>query len=230
MKHIKLFENFEESKTIYESFKSDVEIHEICKKYNIKKYTIKNGVVDVNGDVIMHMANLTKLPLKFGKVTGLFTCSDNKLTSLEGCPDTVGGSFNCSDNKLTSLEGCPDTVGGWFNCSDNKLTSLEGCASSIGKDVEVTLAGDFNCSRNKLISLEGFPISIGRDVHLSHNPIYNLWILFKDLDKLEFFIDCDPMREPDEDGLPIILLDRLNFFLEEIGKEPVTNVIGCKCI
>jgi hypothetical protein len=57
------------------------------------------------------------------------------------------------------------------------------------------------------------------------NLIYNIWELFKDYDRIDFFNDCDPIREPD-----IIILDRLNFFLEKIGKQPVSEVKGYKCI
>jgi hypothetical protein len=32
------------------------------------------------------------------KVSGDFVCSQNKLQSLEGCPEVVGGDFFCSNN------------------------------------------------------------------------------------------------------------------------------------
>ena len=57
MKHLKLFEKFE-----------DIDV--ICKKYGIRNYTINNGVVDVDGDVNLSVQALSGLPLKFGKVTG----------------------------------------------------------------------------------------------------------------------------------------------------------------
>ena len=65
--------------------------------------------------------NLTTIPVKFGKVSGRFWCSNNKLTSLEGCPVEVGGWFDCSKNKLISLKGAPKEVGGWFDCTNNKV-------------------------------------------------------------------------------------------------------------
>lgn len=65
--------------------------------------------------------------------TGGFSCSSNRLTSLEGCPSSVGSSFTCSDNELTSLKGGPSSVGGSFSCSANYLTSLEGAPSSVGQ-------------------------------------------------------------------------------------------------
>ena len=46
------------------------------------------------------------------------------LTSLEGCPESVGWNFDIGNNKLTSLRYAPKEVG-VFNCSYNYLTSLE---------------------------------------------------------------------------------------------------------
>jgi len=126
------------------------EIIDICKTYNIENYTINSDdTVDVAGDVNLHHKGLTKLPLKFGKVSGNFTCGDNFLTILEGCPQSVGGYFNCGDNFLTTLEGCPQSVGGYFTCHGNKLIILEFCPQSVG--------GSFSCSKNKLTTLEFCP-------------------------------------------------------------------------
>ena len=112
MKHLRLFENFED-------------IESICKKYNITNYTINaDGSIDVNGNVYLNRNGLAKLPLKFGRVTGNFYCYDNKLTTLEGSPREVGGDFDCQYNKLTTLEGGPREVGGDFYCDDNPIYSV----------------------------------------------------------------------------------------------------------
>ena len=115
MKFIKLYESFED-------------IDSICEKYNIKNYTIdSDGIVDVDGDVdINNNRGLSKLPLKFGEVSGHFNCNYNDLLSLEGCPKSVGSYFDCSNNHLISLEGCPQSVGGHFDFFDNKLKDLYG--------------------------------------------------------------------------------------------------------
>jgi hypothetical protein len=120
------------------------EIKAICEIYKIVKYTINDdGTVDVNDKLVdLSYKNMTKLPLKFGKVTGDFCCSYNNLTSLEGSPISVGGSFYCSNNILTSLEGSPKYVDGYFCCYNNILTSLEGSPTSVG--------GRFWCWRNPL--------------------------------------------------------------------------------
>ncbi len=99
-------------------------IHDICKRYNIKNYTINpDGSIDVNGSVNLYDGSLTELPLTFNKVTGYFTCGFNQLTSLKGSPRWVGGYFNCSCNQLTNLEGSPDYVGDDFYCETNQLTN-----------------------------------------------------------------------------------------------------------
>jgi len=117
--------------------------------YRIKNYTINSdGRVDVAGNVNIFNFGLTKLPLKFGKVSGYFDCSSNSLITLEGCPKSVGGHFFCSSNHLTKLEGCTQSIGGDFDCGFNQLISLEGCPKSVG--------GDFNFRENKLKDLYGF--------------------------------------------------------------------------
>ena len=78
---------------------------------------------------------------------GDFNCGNNKLTSLEGAPASVGGYFYCAYIELTSLDGAPSSVGGYFNCGNNKLTSLKGAPASVG--------ADFVCYNNQLTSLEG---------------------------------------------------------------------------
>ena len=118
---------------IYESFQTEDEISKICKKYNIEDYIISSdGLVDVAGDVDLSHRDLSKLPLKFGKIDGAFYCDRNKLTSLEGAPQTVTGSFICRTNMLTSLEGAPQTVTGSFICDFNRLISLKGAPLECG--------------------------------------------------------------------------------------------------
>jgi len=187
-------------------FESKTDIDAICKKYGIENYTINSdGTVDVNGDVYLNNRGLTKLPLKFGYVSGDFNCEINKLTSLEGSPSEVVGDFYCDDNQLTSLEGCPKKVGGSFDCGYNQLINLEGAPSEVG--------GDFFCSFNKLKSLLGAPEEIGGYFYCYNNPNlpeeiknnpkyinkivkyqndYNIWRRDGSLDKYRF---SDMMKE-----------------------------------
>jgi hypothetical protein len=138
MNHLLLFESFED-------------IDSICKKYGIENYTINpDGTVDVDGDVYLHDNRLSKLPIKFGRVSGYFDCNFSRLTTLEGSPKWVGSNFYCNNNNLTTLEGAPSYVG-----------------------------GSFNCMYNKLITLEGVPKSIGWSFQCGYNPVYNIYKLFK---------------------------------------------------
>ena len=101
------------------------EIIDWLSEMNIKNYSLRDDLVDVEGDVDLFNRKLKVIPVQFGIVKGYFNCSENNLKSLEGCPQTVGGSFSCSWNKLESLEGSPKTVGGDFSCWGNKLESLK---------------------------------------------------------------------------------------------------------
>jgi hypothetical protein len=137
------------------------------KKYKINPQTL---VVDVDGNVNLteelKRFGIKEIPCQFGKVKGNFNCSNNQLTSLEGCPQTVGGHFNCYDNNLTSLEGAPSQVGGDFICYWNNLTSLEGAPSQVG--------GNFMCNNNKLISLKGAPNKVGGTFDCDKNRLTSL--------------------------------------------------------
>jgi hypothetical protein len=99
----------------------------ICDGYRIKDWTLtKEGSIDVDGWVNLEDKELTRLPLRFGRVSKNFYCFNNYLTTLEGAPKEVGGDFSCSFNQLTTLEGAPKKVGESFYCNRNPLTSLEG--------------------------------------------------------------------------------------------------------
>jgi hypothetical protein len=118
-------------------------------------YTIdKNGYINVIGSVsIRRLLKISRLPIKFGTVTGNFNCTNNELTSLEGAPKEVGGNFACSRNNLTSLVRSPVKVGNNFSCMENYLTSLEGAPQKVG--------GSFICCLNKFVSFKGMPKEIG---------------------------------------------------------------------
>jgi hypothetical protein len=180
---------------LYEQFE---DIDAICRKYGIANYTINpEGSISADGDVYLNGEGLTKLPVKFKEVSGNFWCNNNDLTSLEGCPERVGGSFVCWNNRLTSLEGCPKYVN-----------------------------GDFACNSNNIYTFEGVPdyTHIGGYFYCSGNLVNNIWRLFRDHNKFEFFNDCSPIRWID--NKPTVILDRLNFFLEETGNKTVENVEG----
>ena len=90
------------------------------KECDIFNYTINDDLsVDVNGNVSINNLELSSIPFKFDCVSGDFVCMNNKLTSLEGCPEIIGGHLNWSKNNIRSLEGCPVEIRCNFNCVNN---------------------------------------------------------------------------------------------------------------
>jgi len=186
-------------KLFKESVDSESEIVKLIDKYYIENYTINDDLsIDVDGNVYLSSKELTKIPLKFGRVSGYFYCGINNLSSLYNSPQWVDGNFYCNNNKLTSLEFLPRYIGGFINCNHNKIWSFKGIPDDF--------RGELSCIRN---------------------PIWNIWKLFESSKDIEFFNDCHIIREPETPlSLPIVFIERLNFFLETIGKDPVEKVEG----
>ena len=103
------------------------DVEEILQKLNIKDYTINNDLsVDVDNDVELDGRILTKIPIKFNKVEGDFSCHSCKLITLENSPVSVGRDYNCGYNLITSYQHAPREVGNRFWGYENpKVTSLE---------------------------------------------------------------------------------------------------------
>jgi len=130
MKHLKVFESFND-------------IDSICRKFKITNWKLNSdGNVDVDDHVKIMNGGLVEIPLKFGKVLGSFYCQDNRLISLEGAPTEVGGDFYCDGNQLDTLEGAPNKVVGDFYCTYNNLITLEGAPILVG--------GRFVCNDNPI--------------------------------------------------------------------------------
>jgi hypothetical protein len=187
-----------------------------CKKYGIKNYKMNSdGTIDVHGDVRLENLGLTKLPLKFKNVSGVFNCSYNQLTTLSGAPESVGGNFYCVNNKLTTLEGAPKSVGVTFNCNSNQLTTLSG-APAVG--------GDFHCNYNKLVDLKGFPEYYDGDFSCYNNPVSEILDLFvsKVGDKLGSIIDI--INDYDVIRGNKVILDRLEEVYYQLGMTPPENI------
>jgi hypothetical protein len=150
MRHLQSYRLFESAQTLTQEQKN------FLNDYTQGSWSINpsTGLVDIKGDFRCSNCGLKDLQgIRFGVVTGFFSCNVNYLTSLEGAPQTVGGSFSCNVNKLTSLAGTPQIIKGGLNCNGNKLTSLEGAPQ--------TIEGDFTCYDNKLTSLAGAPETVG---------------------------------------------------------------------
>lgn len=139
---------------MYTFYKNKKNIIQWLDKYKIIDYILipdqqYGYVIDVNNRVNLQNKKLKFIPVKFNSINGDFSCSGNRLTSLEFCPNFIDGDFFCSHNKLTSLEFSPKTVKGHYYCDNNLLTSLEFCTEKI--------AGNLNCSKNQIKSLEFCP-------------------------------------------------------------------------
>lgn len=132
---------------------------------------------------------LSELPdLTAVVVEGDFRCSDNELTSLRGCPQTVTGNFYCYSNLLESLEHAPAKVGDGFYCSMNRMKDLTGAPKEIGgtlncqscptlltlKGAPEVVPGDFLCHEGVLESLEGGPKKVGGDMWVFKNRLRNI--------------------------------------------------------
>jgi len=125
------------------------------------------GKIVVNGSLrISGFRTLERLPWDFEKVTDTFYISSNGLTSLEGCPETVGSQFSCYSNKLTSLEGGPKLLGGGYYCGENELQTLKGSPEEV--------AGNFNCANNDLTSLEHGPKRTAYNYNCMNNKLTSL--------------------------------------------------------
>ena len=227
MKHIKLFENFDTNS-----------IDEICKKYKIRNYTINDdGSIDVDGDVHLSNRQISKLPLKFGRVSGNFVCNYNIMKSLEGCPSYVGGEFACSNNNLNDLKYSPGYVGGKFDCSSNTLTTLDGSPKYVGKyfncsyNNELTslehspeyIEGGFNCGNCKnLKTLIGFKTQHFK-FFLSDYFLYLIYDIFKDnMEYINNFYDYHIITNLDNKN-PSLNLKRFNKFLDLYDMNELTE-------
>ena len=170
--------------------------HYICKKFDIKNYTINDDMsISIDGNVnLLRNYKLSEIPIKFKEVTGHFDCGHNALTSLKNCPEKVGGYFYCSYNKLTSLEGCPKYISSGFYCDHNKLTSLEGCPKRVDEHFSCEnnnlillkgpeyIGGQFWCVSNQITNFDGLPEFFEQSISIDRNPVDEIYRLFK----------CDP--------------------------------------
>lgn len=98
----------------------------------------------------------------YNQITEL-DCSNNRLTSLEGCPPNLRKLF-CSYNDLENLRGCPQNLQQLY-CDNNRLTSLVGCPSNLKI---------LHCNNNQLQTLEGCPVKL-KIIAYWDNPLEKDW-------------------------------------------------------
>ena len=94
------------------------------------------GLIDIRGNFGCDDMNLDDFKgLRFGKVTGYFSCTRNNLKTLDGSPREVVVNFYCVINPLISLEGAPLKVVGHFRFNNFYLRyNLNAFLEEIKKD------------------------------------------------------------------------------------------------
>jgi len=202
---------------VYESFRTEQEIKDLCSKYGIENYQIRDdGSIDVDRDVSLYdsLGDLKQLPLTFNEVKGKFSCRYNNLNTLEGCPKEVRGHFDCSINKLISLEHSPKIVEEDFYCGYGaNITSLEGLENTY-------ITGELNVRFcDELYSLKGFPKKVGSFTcyYTPIKPIYDTFIQEPDPEAISRF---NRLKVIDTDGLDWwVYYDQLGKFLRSVDKE-----------
>jgi hypothetical protein len=187
MRHLQTYRLFESIRSL--SGKQMKFLDEYTK--GVWTFNPTTGEVDIDGDFDCSVSRLQSFGgIKFGEISGSFKCTRNSITSLEGCPHTVGVDFECSVNPITSLEGGPKTVGGTFTCQNSpSLTSVSGAPETVGRSFlcllnsvksleglpeNMSVGTGFNCSYNYLTSLVGVPKIIGGDFVCIKNDLANL--------------------------------------------------------
>ena len=99
MKHLKRYTQLFES--VQELSQEQRDWLDKCSKGSWK-LNPKTGLVDVRGGFECDRQGLDSFNgVRFGTVSGHFNCSDNRLTSLEGAPQSVGVDFYCHDNPIS---------------------------------------------------------------------------------------------------------------------------------
>jgi hypothetical protein len=183
MRHVKLFEAFSTQSLTEEQ----IEWLDRCTSGSWK-LNQSTGIIDVDGNFNCYQQDLTDFKgVRFGHVNGCFYCDRNRLTSLEGAPQTVNESFYCYNNDLTSLEGAPQTVNWDFYCDNNQITSLVGAPQTVNGNfycngnlltsllgAPQTVNGNFYCNGNLLTSLEGAPQTVGWGFYCDNNQLTSL--------------------------------------------------------
>lgn len=93
--------------------------------------------VNVFGSVYFPEGKYKKMPVKFRTVYSNFSCANNELETLEGCPVDVGRIFRCDNNKLKTLEGCPKRCSE-FSCRMNPIETYSALKGVVARWVWVS--------------------------------------------------------------------------------------------
>ncbi len=97
---------------------------EIFRKINRTEYP-KDTPFNVTGDI--DFSNMdpgyTELPVKFGKIDGMFDCTGHKLKSLKNFPEYVGRGCIARNNNIESLVGIEKIIkhASWLSFDGNPI-------------------------------------------------------------------------------------------------------------
>lgn len=145
------------------------------------EYSINDGIVNVDGNVKL-IKQTTRLPVKFGIISGLFDCGRKNLTSLIGSP-TEARNFKCENNKLTSLVGGPKIIGNSYLCFNNPLQSLDGVPTEMAGWFAISYSSNLPLLRLVLINgvkriafTKGTPISSRNIQYIELSEVLNKYL------------------------------------------------------
>jgi len=249
MKYIKTYEGLFDFFKKKETDPKKIEIINLCKQYNITKYTINDDYsIDVDGHVDLAHKELTKIPIKFNNVTGFFSCVGNQLVDLENAPRRVERNFMCQHQyhgSFISLKGAPEYVGFRFDFNDNEnLKDFTDFPTYVGATMDARSTGlySFDCipeSATKIFIDFDTPLfAVLRCVSSAIFPIVQ-----RKANNNEIFIDCDgkssdaietfkaydPIHPPKNEGdKPILYMDRFRMLLVEVEKRSMSNLLYSK--
>lgn len=230
MRYIKTYEGlfsnfFKRTKKVVETDLTKRKIVSILDHFKIVNYTINiDYSVDIDGDVNLSCVRdknnevITKIPIKFGKITGYFDCSYNRLENLENSPNWVGGNFKCNaqyDDSFESLIGGPRWVGGRYECDDNiNLRTLEGCPENIGYEFNFsdTSVYDFDILPNEYgnLTFNSTPLSILIRFINDDISVFNL----ADKSFIDALQSYRIISNDNNNYKPSLHWDRLGYFIE----------------
>lgn len=193
-----------------------------------------DGTIDVYGSVIIRGGDKSSFNgIKFRYIIENF--KQIYYYYFDHLPEKVYGNLTLKDCGINSFKELPiKFVKGDVNLSGNNISTFENIFE---------FNGDLDISSNDIYSMDFFPENFTGDLEFYLNPIINIKIVEQDNKgydyiggddslisylvndikvnsgyKLELFNDYDPIRPPDSSGKkPIIYLERLNSFLNEVG-------------
>ena len=137
MKYVKLFEDFSSQEDLTEE---QIEWLDRCTSGSWK-LNQSTGLIDVDGGFYCGHQDLTDFKgVAFGHVSGSFSCYNNRLTSLEGAPQTVS-HFYCSDNPASKKTLA--SIFALMKKGKSYQQALEKCWSNMDNDDRILMYKDY---------------------------------------------------------------------------------------